>query len=389
MTDNPYSSATSAQVDGDAEAHAAGRLTVVLDEVAERSRTVVGRYSAELTRGLIATAPEGFGVAALSARISRSREARLREQVPGLSELKQTAVPARELREAWLHSMTTIPVRGLVHATSLMAPLVGEPAPGDQVTVTVHGLQSFSDRSDHKQRWFDRALRRALARAAGIVVPTTAVAEDLALLEDVEQRIRVVPPAPSASLVAASAAPAARELHLPNEYVVALTQPSARGQAERLIETIASAQMPDVRVVVVGPVEWREAQLAALAVEAGIPAGRLVMLGDLADADLAVVYRRALAHLHVWEQDALGLSLLDAAAMATATVHPSTRSLDEIAGDASVPVAGGPHELAAALGDLLGDDRERTRLRLHAQDRAQAFTWEGAAHQVWQLHAEL
>ncbi len=365
------------------------RFTVVLDEVAERSRTVVGRYSAEITRGLIATAPEGFGVGALSARISESREARLREQVPGLAELRQTAVQARELREAWLHSFTTIPVRGLVHATSLMAPLAGEPGPTDQITVTVHGLQSFSDRSERKQRWFDRALKRALARADGIVVPTTSVAEDLALLDDVEGRVRVVPPAPSAALLAASTAPPARALHLPDEYVLVLTQPSALGQAERLIETIASSRMPDVRVVVAGPVEWGETRLAGLAVEAGIPAGRLVMLGELEDADLALAYRRALAHLHVWEQDALGLSLLDAAAMGTATVHPSTRSLDEIAGDASVAVAGGPHELAAALADILEDDELRNRLRLHAKDRAQAFTWEGAARQVWQLHAEL
>lgn len=369
--------------------HDEHRFTVVLDEVAERSRTVVGRYSAELTRGLIATAPQGFGVAALSARISDSRQARLREQVPGLADLRQTAVPARELREAWLHTITTIPVRGLVHATSLMAPLVHEPDPTDQITVTVHGLQSFSDRSERKQRWFDRALKRALARADGIVVPTTAVAEDLALLDDVDGRVRVVPPAPSAALLTASAIPPARALHLPDEYVLALTQPSALGQAERLIETIASSQMPDVRVVVAGPVEWGETRLAGLAVEAGIPAGRLVMLGELTDADLALTYRRALAHLHVWEQDALGLSLLDAAALGTATVHPSTRSLDEIAGDASVAVQGGPHELAAALSGLLEDDDRRSSMRLHAQDRAHAFTWEGAARQVWQLHAEL
>lgn len=372
-----------------AEADDARRLTVVLDEVAERSRTMVGRYSAELSRGLIATAPEGFGVAALSARISESRQARLREQVPGLAELRQTAVSARELREAWLHTITTIPVHGLVHATSLMAPLVREPDPGDQITVTVHGLQSFSDRTERKQRWFDRALKRALARADGIVVPTTAVAEDLTLLDDVDGRVRVVPPAPSASLLAASATPPVRALQLPDEYVLALTQPGGLGQAQRLIETIASSQMPDARVVVAGPVEWGETRLAGLAVEAGIPAGRIVMLGELTDADLAVVHRRALAHLHVWEQDALGLSLLDAAALGSVTVHPSTRSLDEIAGGTSVPVQGGPHELAAALAELLGDEQERTRLRLHAQDRAQAFTWEGAARQVWQLHAEL
>ncbi|WP_026373600.1 glycosyltransferase [Agrococcus lahaulensis] len=362
-------------------------LTVVLDEVGERHPTMVGRYSAELTRGLIATAPDGFGVTAISAKLSDGRAARADAQLPGLAELRSTAVPARELREAWLHSLTTLPVRGLVHATSLMAPLRRDPSPGDQVTVTLHGLEPFSDRSKRKRQWFDRALRRALQLADGIVVPSTAIAEDLALLGDTGDRVRVVHPAPSSALLRAARSEAA--LSLPDEFVLALTSPGALGQARRLIETLASPRMPDARVVVAGPVQWGETRLAGLAVEAGIPAGRLVMLGQLDDAELALAHRRALAHLHVAEQDALGLSLLDAAALGTPTVHHATRSLVEIAGGASVAVDGGPHELAAALADLLADDDERTRLRLLAQDRARAFTWETAARQVWQLHAEL
>lgn len=366
------------------------RLTVVLDEVGERSSTMVGRYSTEMARALAATAPQGFAVAGLSPKVSDGRADRMAAALPGLAEVRQTAVSARELREAWLHSLTTIPVRGLVHATSLMAPLRREPDPGDQVTVTVHGLQSFSDRSERKQRWFDRALRRALQIADGIVVPSTAVAEDLALLHDVADRVRVVHPAPSSSLLRAAAAdPTTAGLTLPDEFVVAITSPGGRGQAERLVETVASPSMPDVRVVVAGPVQWGEAQLAGLAVDAGIPAGRLVMLGDLTDAQLAQVYRRALAHLHVAEHDALGLSLLEAAALGTPTVHAASRSLTEIGSGASVAVEGDVHDLAAALAALLADEEERTRLRLHAQDRARAFTWEAAAHQIWQLHAEL
>lgn len=366
-----------------------GRLTVVLDEVGERSPTTVGRYAAALAHALATTAPSGFDVAAMSAKVSDGREQRIRELLPGVGELRQTAMPARELRQAWLHSLTTLPVRGLVHSTSLLAPLVREPEPGDQVTVTVHGLHPLSDRSERKQRWFDRALRRALRRADGIVVPSTAVAEDLQLLHDLGDRVRVVHPAP----VVAQSLPADRgassTLTLPDEYVLAMTAPGARGQAEALIETVASSSMPDVRVVVAGPVQWGESTLAAMAVEAGLPPGRLVMLGDLDATQLAIAHHRALAHLHVSELDALGLSLLDAAALGTATVHPANRSLQEIAGDASVPVEGGPHELAAALGRLLADDAERERLAMHAMDRARAFTWEAAAQQVWRLHAEL
>ena len=366
------------------------RLTVVLEEVGERVPTMVGRYSTQMARALVTTAPDGFEVAALSAKLSEARALRTVEHVPGLAALRRTAVPARELREAWLHSFTTTPVRGLVHATSLMAPLRRDLHPGDQVTVTVHGLHSFSDRSARKQRWFERALQRALEIADGIVVPSNAVAEDLALLHDVGERVRVVHPATSPSLLRAAAdASAPARLALPDEFVFATTSPGARGEAARLVETIASEAMPDVRVVVAGPVDWGGTTLAALAVEAGIPAGRIVMVGQLDDAQLALALRRALAHLHVSEQDALGLTLLDAAALGTPTVHPASRSLSEISGGASVAAEGGPQELAAALAHLLGDDEERARLRHLAKDRAQVLTWEAAARDVWQLHAEL
>lgn len=363
---------------------------MVLDEVGERASTMVGRYSAEMSQALAVTAPEGFEVSGLSAKMDDDTAKRVAAALPGFAEVRQTAMPVRELREAWLHSLTTLPVRGLVHATSLMAPLRRESDVGDQVTVTVHGLQSWSDRSEREQRWFDRALRRALQIADGIVVPSTAVAEDLALLHDVADRVRVVHPAPSSNLLRAAAAESAPAgMTLPDEFVMAITAPGARRQAERLVETVASPAMPDVRVVVAGPVQWGEAQLAGLAVAAGIPAGRMVMLGELTDAQLAQVYGRALAHLHVAEHDTLGLSLLEAAVLGTPTVHAASRSLTEIGSGASVAVDGDVHELARALDGLLSDEDERTRLRLHAQDRARAFTWEAAARQVWQLHAEL
>lgn len=369
------------------------RLTVVLDEVGERSPTRVGRYAAEVARSLAATAPEGFRVEALAPKVSEARQERMREAVPGLAALRHTAVPPRELRQAWLHSMTTIPVRGLVHATSLLAPLVREPATGDQVTVTVHGLQPLSDRSERKRRWFDRALKRALHRADGIVVPTTAIAEELAERGGAPERIRVIAPAPtvwrSAPSDASTADDIARRLALPAEYVLARTSPGSRGDAERLVQAIAAPTMPDVRVVVAGPVEWADATLAAMAVEAGIPAGRLVMVGDVDETDLAVAHDRALALLHAAEHDALGLDVLDAASFGTPAVHTMSRSIAELTDGASVAIAGDPAELANGLAVLLDDEERRARIGLQAMDRARAFTWDAAASEVWRLHAEL
>ena len=82
-----------------------------------------------------------------------------------------------------------------------------------------------------------RALRRAVQHADGIVVPTTAVAEDLAERADVGSRVRVVHPAPSSWLhVPEDEDVVARRLALPAEYVLAITAPRTRSLDEALAE---------------------------------------------------------------------------------------------------------------------------------------------------------
>lgn len=371
-------------------------LRVILDEVGEPTRTAVGRYAEELTRALITTAPEGIGVAGFVAGADPERRERIETALPDLSDLRITRVPARELRQAWLHTVTTMPFGGLVHSPSLLAPLRPREleVAGEQVVVTVHGLDALSDRSKRKAAWFQKALRRAHKHAHGVVVPTHAIAAALAEHHDFGDRVRVIGAGVPASLrVPLDADERADRLGLPERFVMAMTTASSLASARRLVDAVASSSMPDVGVVLVGPVGWGDVTVAELAVRAGLPASRILMLGELQDHDLAVVYERAEALLVTNPNDGFGLQLLEAFSFGTPVVHAATASLVEIADGASVavelPAGEEADAYASALASLLDDADRQERLALLGRDRSRAFDWRSTAAQVWQLHADL
>lgn len=371
-------------------------LRVILDEVGETSRTSVGRYGEELTRALVETAPSGIKVSGFAAGAKSSQRDRIADRLPGIADLRLARMPARELREAWLHTVTTMQFAGLVHATSLLAPMRSDgKAEGDQVVVTVHGVAALSDRSSRKARWFERALRRAYRLADAVIVPTHAVAAAVSELHDFGDRLRVIAGgiAPSVRVPVDAAARAVR-LGLPERFVVAMSAPSSRTSAHRIADAVSSSAMPDVPVVLVGPVGWGDLTMAELAVAAGLPPSRMLMLGDLDDADLATVVDRADVALVADAHDGFGLTVLESLALGTPVVHLATPSLVEIVEGSTlaVPVAGDGSQgerLAGAIAELLGDDEARRRLKLLGEDRARAFSWTSTATQVWQLHADL
>jgi len=369
-------------------------MRVILDGAGEEPSNV-GRYGTQLARAMHATAPTGIEVVAFAAGGDAGARDRIQSDLAELDGVDFARMPRRELREAWLHSFTTTTFDGLLHATSLLAPLrADDDEAGRQVVVTVHGLAAL-ERDSRSSRWFRRALRRAWRRADAVVVPTHATAQALQELHDFGDRIRVVGAGVDpASVVPADADARAARLGLPRRYVLATTDRGRRARADRLVATIASGAMPDVPVVVAGPVAWGDVTLAQLAVEAGLPPSRIVPVGDLDAADRAVVVARAEALVLVSEELGFALPVLEAFAHGTPVVHPSSPASDEIAAEASLAVrlAGDESDvdrIAHAVDQIVAHDAMRERLTLLGQDRARAFDWSTTAHQLWRLHADL
>jgi glycosyltransferase involved in cell wall biosynthesis len=234
-------------------------------------------------------------------------------------------------------------------------------------------------------------IRRAAVRANAIVVPTVAVAEDLARHAPGPATIAVVPHGvPDALLApvdAEQSRAAAAGLELPDSYVLAVGTVEPRKGLDVLIEAMAKPFAPDLPLVIVGPRGWGEVDLTALAEAHGLAPSRLRVLGRISDPDLAVVLRRASVLAVPSRAEGFGLPVLEALAVGTPVVHTDVPALLEVAGDAGVAVPrDDARTLAATLRAVL-DDGPGTRRRVaQGQLRAAAFTWEHAASELWRLH---
>lgn len=371
-------------------------LRVILDDVGGDTRTSLAWYGEEITRALIQTAPDGVGVSGFTPAISSERADHIREMFPELLSFEHARLPAREMREAWLHSFTTFPLTGLVHSTSLLAPLRSRvDADSGQMVVTVHAASAVSDRSAAKDRWFEKAVKRAWKYADGIVVPTYAVANELGEMYDFKGRIRVISGGAADTIAVPEDADARADLmNLPERFVAMMTQSSTQATGEDLVALLADTAMPDIPVVVVGPVAWDEETLSAMAVSAGIPAARYLPVGELSDEDLSVVLSRASALVHVNRNDAFALPVLAAFKLECPVVHIATPSLDEVADGCAISVSPSPQgdlsrPMAEGVRRLLEEPGLSEELTALASDRVRLYDWRSSAEQIWQFHANI
>lgn len=373
-------------------------LRVIVDEMLSTAPGGVARYTEELTRELIATAPRGVFVEGVVAASSEPQYARITERLPGLSTLHKSALERRELSAAWQHGFTRLPGSGIVHAPSLFAPLARHDRlnTGDQIAVTIHDTVAWSHPESLSPRlvsWHKSMLKRAERYADAIVVPSHAVADQVSELAEVADRLRVISGAPSSALrLPSDADDRAAELELPPRYILAIGSLVARRGIDKLIHALGRVD-DDVQLVIVGP-DADDPSLAAAVASASLPASRVRALGQLSDPQLAVVISRASVFAYPNLEEGFGLPILEAFALGTPVVHSDAPALIELSAGAGIAIERGDDEtyserIADALSQVLTDRQLAERLRFEGIDRAGLYTWRGAAEKVWQLHADL
>jgi glycosyltransferase involved in cell wall biosynthesis len=373
-------------------------LRVIIDEMLASAPGTVGRYTEELVRELIATAPRGCYVEAFVAASPEPDYAAIEERLPGLRALHKSSLARRELQAAWQHGFTRLPGKGMLHATSLLAPLARHDRlnDGDQIAVTVHDTLAWSDPDSLSPRtvsWHKAMLKRAQRYADAIVVPSHAVADQLMEIIDLGDRVRIISGAASTALdVPADADERAARLGLPPTYVLAIGGLDPRKGIDQLV-----AGMPRVSggtpLLIVGP-EADDAALAAAVAAAGLDSSRVRGLGTLTDHDLAVAVDRAAVFAYPNIAEGFGMPVLEAFALGTPVVHSDAPALLELAVDAGVVVergdeSGYAERLADGINSVLDDHALAERLAYSGSDRAKAFSWRSSAEKVWQLHADL
>ncbi|HEY8914009.1 glycosyltransferase family 1 protein [Lacisediminihabitans sp.] len=376
-------------------------LRVIVDQIVAPIPGGIGRYTEELTRELIQTAPLGCEVTGIVSASPEQDYERITTLLPGLAGLFKSTLARRELELAWQHGFTRLPGSGMLHATGLFAPLSRHDRlnnVGDQSVVTIHDVIPWThpeSLSSRRLAWYKAMTKRAYKYADAVVVPTHAVAAELSEIYDFGDRIRVIGGAVSSKLTTPiDPEVRAARLELPDRYILSMGTLEPRNGLLPLIQSLSRPELEGIPLLVAGPEGWKGLDLANVAAEAGLEEGRVRSLGYLADADLAVAMGRAAVFVFPSLAEGFGLPVIEAFNFGTPVVHSDDAAVVEVAAGAGLVVArddpeGYADRLAAAVSSVLTDQALASRLGFLGQDRASAFSWKDSAEKVWQLHADL
>lgn len=332
----------------------------------------------DLTHGLVATAPSGCSVDAI---VPSGTDVSIR----GVEDVRTLSLARRELAASWQLGFAPGVGGGLIHSPSLLAPLVRHDRvhDNDQTTVTVWDLAAW-DAPDTLSKatvaWQRAMLRRAVKHADAVVVPSHAIAERLAELVKLGDRIRVVAgAAPRGFGVPSEAAERRAVLSLPEQYVV------VTGSASNLAEGFRGAVAADLDAVVFDAPEGAEPRLAEIAASVGLPERRAHIRGALSADDRAAVLAGAKTFVATDPVPAWPWRAVEAMSVGVPVVAVDSGSHHDVIADGGRLVAAG--ELPDAVADAVGAAGER--LRVLAADRSRAFSWASSAERIWGLHADL
>jgi glycosyltransferase involved in cell wall biosynthesis len=377
-------------------------LRVIVDQMVAPVPGGVGRYTEELTRALIATAPAECDVEGIVSSSPPAQYDLIAAALPGLANLHKTTLARRELAAAWALGVTASSGSGLIHAPGLLAPLRrhSRAEDGTQIAVTLHNVLAWTHPASLTPTtvaWTKSMLKRARKHADAIIVPSHAVATQLTEIMDLGDRVRVIGGAVGRGLVLPAADVVderVQALGLPAQYILTSGSLDPRKAVTALITALGLPGAPDLPLIVLGPDIWGELDLASVADEAGLEPGRVRALSGLSDSDLAVVFARASVFVYPSLEEGFALPIIEAFHLGTPVVHSDAPALVEASGDAGIMVERAdakeyPARLSNALNRVLGDSELRGRMAIFGADRSRAFSWRDSAERVWQLHADL
>jgi glycosyltransferase involved in cell wall biosynthesis len=343
------------------------------------------RYSRELARALAATAPTGSSVDGWTALHASAAAA----VVPGVGGPHRLPLGRRPLIAAWERGVGPVPRGDLVHAPTLLAP----PSRGRPLVVTIHDAVPWTHPETLTQRgvaWHRRMGLRVATSADLVIVPTAAVADELASFLDLGDRVRVVFEGADTLAVPADAAARRARLGVPERYLFSFATLEPRKGLDLVLAALAEREAPDLPLLVAGQPGWGGVDLDGTAASLGLARDRVRALGWLGDEDLAAVLENAVAVVSPSRAEGFGLPVVEAMALGAPVVCSDAPALVEVTGGAALTV---PVEdvlgLAEALRAVASDEALRARLAAAGRERAAGMTWATAAEQTWQVYAEL
>src|SRR6478609_3759810 len=346
-------------------------LTVIVEQCLAPVPGGTGRYAAEITSALAASTPAGWRVRTVTAWHRDVRDA----LIAGADGPHRLPAGHRVLNQLWRRGLPP-GVRGTaVHATTPLAP-----GRLRNAIVTVHDAVPWTHPETLSPRgvaWHRTAVGRAMTNAKAIVVPSGAVADDLAgLFPAASGRVVVVPHGVTPLRPPADAAERRERLGLHGRYFLSVATLEPRKGLDVLIDALALPAAGDATLAIAGQPGWGGVDLVSLAGAAGIAPERLRLLGRLHDEDLASAMQGATALVAPSRSEGFGLPVLEAFAAGVPVICSDAPALVELSGGAALVV---PREDPAALAAALASVRDEDTVALGMRDRGLAR----AAHYSW------
>jgi glycosyltransferase involved in cell wall biosynthesis len=172
-----------------------------------------------------------------------------------------------------------------------------------------------------------------------------------------------------------------RKYNLPDQpYALTLSTLEPRKNIAHVIrcyaQLVASHQVGDMRLVMVGTKGWKMESIFAELEKLGHLSDRVIVTGFVADEDLAPIYSHASMFVYPSLLEGFGLPPLEAMQCGVPVITSNTSSLPEVVGDAGIMVDPMDKDaLCQAMAALFQDRELRDRLALRSRERAATFSW--------------
>jgi glycosyltransferase involved in cell wall biosynthesis len=298
-----------------------------------------------------ASDPDGVG------RYSRCLLAALRETVAPRDKVLETHRPSALARSR---------SADIFHSPWMDGAMLHSPCP---MVVTIHDLSALKRHSEHLRGGLRQRLRHlAVQRAAGVIVPTEAVARDAVDHLKLEREgVTVIPEAADAVMYPRS------------EQQIAAVRASL-GLPERFLVWVGSLRHPDpgkhLAKLAAAP-----RQLPLVLVGSTRPWARelpnVILTGQVSDEQLAAIYSGAHALMLSSKDEGFGLPAVEALACGTPVVACESPALREVLGERATFVA--PGDMTALID--AGQEAHRPA------PSPLSWSWQDAARATWGVYA--
>ena len=298
-----------------------------------------------------------------------------RAHAPPPAGCRHLRIPARFVHRSWSLGGPPRPERltgpvDLIHVAGWLAPPSRLP-----VVLTVHDLAAL-DRPDlHAPRLVEQltGLLRHIDRATIVLTISEATAATLESRGVERERIVVTP------LASAGLPDPKRGRVVSGPYLLSVGEQMPRKGLPMLFSAFAAADLGDVRLVHAGPASTQTPELRSLIERLGMQ-DRIDLRGYVDGAELATLFRDAIALCFPSLAEGFGLPILEAMGAGTPVIASDIPAAREVAGGAATLVpAGNLDAWVAALEHMVHHPDERARWADAGRQRASEFTWERCA----------